>query len=157
MAPSSRRSRSFGESGAITWVTAVILAGLAVGAYLAVVWVPVWFVHYEVKQVVRDYANQAVKNPDDASLVAGMCRKLRILDTIRVPGPDGRPEPRPTVEVSPQDVTWERDPASSPPTLRVAFEYRRDVFYPLLDRWTEKIMRVDITADIARPDWGPPR
>jgi len=157
MASSSRRPGILGERGAITWVTALILAMLVGAGYLAVVWIPVWFVHYAATQVVRDYGNQAVKNPDDAALVEHMCQKLRTLDTIRVPGPDGRPEARPTVEVAPQEVTWERDTSAVPPTLHVAFDYHRDVYYPILDRWTERTMRVDVTMDISRADWGPAR
>lgn len=157
MASSSRRPGSLGERGAITWVTALIIAGLVAVGYLGVVWVPVWFVHYAATQVVRDYGNQAVKNTDDARLLEAMCRKLQAVDTIRVPGPDGRLEARPTVDVSPQDVTWERDTAAVPPTLHVAFDYHRDIYYPVLDRWTERTMRVDITMDIARADWGPAR
>jgi hypothetical protein len=158
MFPSSRRrSRSPGERGAITWVTALMLAGLAGGGYLAVVWVPVWVVHYEVKQVVRDYGNQAVKNVDDAALVDAMCRKLASLDTTRSPGPDGQLQAHPTVEVQPQEVTWDRDTAAQPPTLHVAFDYHRDVFYPLLDRWAGREMRVDLTMDISRAEWGPAR
>jgi hypothetical protein len=150
-------STSPGERGAITWVTIVGLAALATAGYLAVVWVPVGLVHYEAKQVARDYANQAVKNPDDAVLVERMCQKLRVLDSMESPGPDGRLEKHPTVEVQPGEVTWERDASAVPPTLHVAFEYRRDIHFPLLDRWTERIMRVDITEDISRPDWGPAR
>ena len=135
----------------------ILFACLALAGYLAVVWVPVWLVHYEVKQVVRDYGNQAVKNPNDAELLEHMCRKLQSLDTIRVPGADGRLEPQPTVEVAPQEVTWERDATAVPPTLHVAFEYQRQVYYPLLDRWTERTLQVDLTMDIARADWGPLR
>jgi hypothetical protein len=157
MAHPSRRSGSLGGRGAITWVTALLIAALVAAGYLAAVWVPVWFVHYEAKQVVRDYVNQAIKNPDDAALLGAMCRKLRSLDTIDVPGPDGRPQRRPTVDVDPTEVTWQRDTAATPPTLHVAFEYNRDVYYPILERWTERTMRVDITADISRADWGPAR
>jgi hypothetical protein len=157
MASSSRRPGTLGERGAITWVTALIIALLVAVGYLGVVWVPVWFVHYAATQVVRDYGNQAVKNPDDARLLDSMCHKLQAIDTIRVPGPDGRLEARPTVDVSPQEVTWERDTSAVPPTLHVAFDYHRDIYYPVLDRWTERTMRVDITMDIARADWGPAR
>lgn len=152
-----RRSPSPGERGAITWVTAVLLAGLATGAYLAWVWVPIWFVHYEVRQVVRDYGYQAVKNTHDEELVEAMTRKLRALDQTTVPGPDGQPTRKATVDVSPQEVVWERDTAGAVPTLHVAFEYQRDVHYPLLDRWSERTMRVDVVMDIARADWGPAR
>ncbi len=157
MAFPRRRSPSPCERGAITWVTAVLIAGLASGAYLAWVWVPVWFVHYEVRQVVRDYGNQAVKNTHDEELLEAMTRKLRALDQTTVTGPDGRPEQRPTVDVSPQQVVWERDTGGAVPTLHVAFEYQRDVHYPIVDRWSERTMRVDVVMDIARAEWGPTR
>jgi len=157
MRASGRRLQRRGERGAITWVTALLLLALASAVYLAVVWVPVYLVHYEVKQVVRDFGNQAVKNPGDAELVAAMCEKLRILHQVTVPGEDGQPQRRPAVEVSPQEVTWERDTSGAEPTLRVAFPYRRDVHYPLLDRWTEVPMSVDLVMNVAQPNWGPAR
>src|SRR5512145_2862757 len=89
------RSSRRGERGAITWVTALLLAGLAAGGYLAVVWAPIWIVQYEVKHVVRDYGNRAVKNPNDQQLVADMCAKLRSLDTSKAQAPDGTVENRP--------------------------------------------------------------
>ena len=121
------------------------------------VWVPIWVVHYEVKHVVRDYANRAVKDPDDRQLVLEMIHKLRTLDSSKVVGPDGRVETRPSVDVSAQEVVWERNTSAQPPELRVAFEYRRDLYYPILERWSEVVMQVDITMDVGLADWGPAR
>ncbi len=152
------RSRSIPlleERGAITWVTALLLAGLAAGAYLAVVWVPVWLVHYEVKQVVRDYGNQAIKFRDDRELIEKMCHKLRTLDTEEVVDDTGRVERVPVVDVRPQDVTWERSGENS--TLHVSFEYPRRVRYPWLGRTVESTLQIDLTMDISRADWGPMR
>ncbi len=149
----SARRRS--DRGAITWVTLVLVAALASGAYLAYVWVPVYWLHYAVKQVVRDYANQAVKDPNDAQLVEKMCHKLRVLDETVGVGEDGRPVRIPSVLVAPREVTWER--TADPPTLHVAFEYSRVVELPLLERTAEKVFEVDMVLDISRPDWGPTR
>jgi hypothetical protein len=157
MAASSRRIVKQGERGAISWVTAFLLAALAGGAYLAAVWGPIWIVHYEVRAVVRDYANQAVKNGDDAGLVERMCQKLASLDAVRVPADDGSVETRPAVDLHPQEVVWEREGSGESATLHVAFDYHRSVHYPLLDRWQEVTMRFDDTLDIGRPNWGPPR
>jgi len=159
MTPSPpHRSRLSDESGAVTWVTAVLLVGTAVAAYLAWVWVPIYFVNYEVKQVVRDYANQAVKNAADAHLVEAMVHKFRTLDTEPVLGEDGRVRKVPVVDVKPQDVVWERTLSTvDPPTLRVAFEYSRRVTYPWIERVDEKTFHIDLTFDISRPDWGPAR
>ena len=57
--------RRVGERGGVSWVSALLLLGLVTAGYLLSVWGPVYVVHYEVKQVVRDYANQAVKNTND--------------------------------------------------------------------------------------------
>jgi hypothetical protein len=138
-------------------VTALLLAAVATGIYLLVVWVPVWVIHYEVRQVVRDHANQAVKNADDADLKERMLAKLRSLDAVTVVGPDGRDRSVPTVDPRPQEVVWERDDRGASRTLHVAFEYPRDVHYPIVDRWQDVTMRVDLTMDISRPDWGPAR
>jgi hypothetical protein len=135
-----------------------MLASLAAGIYLGSVWLPVYFLHYtEVKAVVRDYGNQAVKNPDDATLVKNMCDKLRSLAVVDALGEDGRIEQRAAVVVEPQDVVWERDTQVSPPMLRVAFSYKRDVHYPIFDKWVEKTLVIDLPMDISRPNWGPTR
>lgn len=156
-APAPSTSRAALERGGITWVTAFLLLLVAGAAYLAITWGPVWFVHLEVKQVVHDYMNQAVKEPNDAELVANMVHKLRTLDTQVVPDARGALVSVPTVEIRPGDVSWTRDTRVEPPTLRVAFEYTRAVRYPFVERWTETTLRVDLTKDVGRPDWGPIR
>ncbi len=143
--------------GGITWVTAVLLAALAAGAYLAWTWVPVYLVHYEVKQVVRDYINQAVRNPDDDELVQKMLHKLRTLDEIQLLDQDGNPATVPAVQLAAADVTWERKQDGTPPTLHVAFAYTRPVLYPLIGRRTKATLAIDVTGDLTRPDWGPSR
>jgi hypothetical protein len=145
------------ERGGVSWVTLVLLGLVASAIYLSVVWVPIYLVHYEVKQTVRDYMNQAVKNPDDAGLVANLCAKLKSLDSTTVLGADGRPETVPSVRVEPSDVTWERDANASPPMLRVAFQYQRTVRYPYLERTTEWVGVIDLTNDLSIPNWGPAR
>lgn len=64
-----------GERGA-TWVTLLLLLGLACTVYLGWVWVPVYADHYAARQATRDFMNQAVKNRDDAALVAGLSAAL---------------------------------------------------------------------------------
>ena len=98
--------------------------------------------------------NQAVKDPDDAGLVLGLTRKLRTLDAQELPDDSGKLAKVPTVQVEPKAVTWERDTTQSPPLLHVYFEYTRDVPYPLLQRWTDKTLSVDLTEELTRADWG---
>ncbi len=154
-APSTPRAVT--ARGGISWVTALLLALLAGGAYLAITWVPVWIVHFQVKQVVHDYMNQAVKNRNDAELVEKMVHKLRTLDEHDAPDEDGELVQVPVVDLDPAAVTWERDADADPPTLRVAFEYTRAVRYPFVERWTEVTLGIDIAKDVAIPDWGPSR
>lgn len=142
----------------MTWVTALLLVAAAVAAYLAWVWIPIYLVNYEVKQVVRDYANQAVKNPADAHLVEAMIHKFRTLDDEPVLGDDGRVHKAPVIDLKPQEIVWERTLSTvDPPSLRVAFEYSRRVRYPWIERVDEKTFQIDMTFDISRPDWGPAR
>jgi hypothetical protein len=150
--PGSRHQR-----GAISWVTLLLLVAAAVAGYLLWVWAPIYFDDYTVKQIVRDYMNQAVKNTDDAQLRAGMVGKIRAL--VQVDGVDaaGRTVRVPAIELEERDVTWERDTRGQPPMLRVSFEYSRDVVLPLLDRTTTKVFVVDLSNDLTRPDWGPAR
>lgn len=156
--PRKHRSGVLGEKGAVTWVTALLLVAAAAAAYLAWVWIPVYLVNYEVKQVVRDYANQAVKNPADAHLVEAMIHKFRTLDDEPVLGDDGRMHKAPVIDLKPQEIVWERTLSTvDPPTLRVAFEYSRRVRYPWIERVDEKTFQIDMTFDISRPDWGPAR
>ncbi len=153
--PRSRQTpRLHRQGGAVNWVTLGMLAGVAAAAYLAWVWVPVYVENYEVKQVVRQFANEAVKNRDDAQLVQRMVDRIRRVRQVESMGPDGRPARRPSIDLDVKDVTWERvEPAS----LRVAFAYQREVVYPFLDRRDERVLTVDLTLDVSAPDWGPPR
>ena len=133
----------------------LLLAMVVSGGYLAWVWVPLYFDHYTVKQVVTDYMNQAVKNPDDAALVSKMVKKIASLSEVEGVDASGRPARFPTVVVDERSVTWERDVNAK--TLRVAFEYEREVVLPFLDRTIVKTFAVDMTGDLTIPDWGPAR
>jgi hypothetical protein len=132
--------------GAISWVSAVLLAALASGAYLAWVWMPVYATHYEVKRIVREVGYQAVKEKDDAALVAALAARLRAVQQLPA---DGAQPARPLVDVPIQDITWEREGGS----LHVAFDYDRPVAFPILDRTVERRMTVDLTMDVTRPLW----
>ncbi|HEX9290809.1 MAG TPA: hypothetical protein VF904_14915 [Anaeromyxobacteraceae bacterium] len=153
--PTARKTPRLLEArGAITSVGLAMLLAAAAGAYLTWMWVPVYTAHYEVKQIVRQFGNEAVKNPNDALLVAAMIAKIRALQNVESVGPDGRLLSRPAIEVRPQDVTWER---VEPSSLHVAFDYDREVVFPFLERSTESVMRVDLTMDVSVANWGSPR
>ncbi|HTP25871.1 MAG TPA: hypothetical protein VMK12_09455 [Anaeromyxobacteraceae bacterium] len=147
MMPRPSRAR-----GAISWVGVALLLGAIGGGYLGWVWFPVYLSNYEVKQVVRQFANEAVKNPNDEQLVAAMVARLRSLGEVESVDESGRPVRRPMVDISPADVTWER---VDPHALHVSFAYERTVELPFLARRLERVMVVDLTMDISRPDWGP--
>jgi hypothetical protein len=143
------------ERGTASWVTLLLILGIAAGAYAAVVFVPPMVLHYEVKQVVRDYGNQAIKNPDDAALLASMLQKIRTLQQVDGVDAAGRKVKVPVVDIDKQDVTWER--SADPLTLHVEFEYPRTLELPWLDRSLERVYRVNLTMDLTRADWGPAR
>ncbi len=142
------------EARGITSVGVLLLLALAAGAYLAWAWVPVYATHYEVLQVVRQFGSLAVKSRDDGQLVERMVAKIRSLQQVAEEGPDGRRQSRPALALRPEDVTWERvEPAS----LHVAFDYGREVAFPLVDRRLERVMSVDLTMDISTPRWDSSR
>jgi hypothetical protein len=143
------------ERGTASWVTLLMILGLAAGAYAALVFVPVWVLNYEVKQVVRDFGNQAVKNKDDAVLLDGMLQKIRLLQQVDGVDAAGRKVMVPVIDLQKQDVTWER--STDPLSLHVEFEYPRVLELPWLDRTIERTYRVDLTMDLKRADWGPVR
>lgn len=143
--------------GGVSWVTLLLVACVVLGVYLAWVWGPVYVVHYEVQQVVRDYMNQAVKNQNDAELVEKMCQKIRSLAQVEQESESGRAERVPAVALYPQDVRWVRDVGPSERTLHVAFDYVRVVEYPYIGRVAEKTFSVEMDNDLAIPDWGPQR
>ncbi|HTN54198.1 MAG TPA: hypothetical protein VML50_17445 [Anaeromyxobacter sp.] len=143
--------------GSVNWVTLLMVSVLVGGGYLGWVYVPLYLAHFEVKQVVREYMNQAIKDPNDDRLRDNMVAKLKILDTVVVTGQDGKPEKVPAVDVRAEDVVWEREPDATPPTLRVAFQYVRTVEFPFLDRRTEKVFTIDLTQDVSVPNWAPAR
>jgi hypothetical protein len=146
-----------GERGGVSWVTLLLVVLVVGGGYLAVVWVPVYYEAYAVKQVVRDYMNQAIKNRDDETLRRKMVLKIRSIDQRTAVDDFGRPVTLPTVPLEERDVTWDRDSGSQPPMLRVSFEYAREVEYPWLNRTGTKVFTVDLSNEMVIPDWGPPR
>jgi hypothetical protein len=140
--------------GQITWVTLVLLVAVVGGGYLAWAWVPVYYRNIEAKQVVRSYVNRAIKDPFDAQLVAALCGDLARLDKIDLPGEDGKVAPVPAVEVSPDQVVWERDTRAQPPTLHVRIEYDAPVVYPFLDRVDRKTFVIELSEELVVPSWG---
>lgn len=145
------------QRGAITWVTLLLVAAAVAAGYMLWVWAPVYYENYAVKQVVRDYMNQAVKNPNDEQLRRFMVAKIRSLAQIEGVDRYGRPARVPAVPVEERDVSWERDTSSQPPMLHVTFDYARQVDLPWLDRTTTKVFTVDLSNDLTIPDWGPAR
>ncbi len=145
------------QRGQITWVTLLLLAAVAGAAYLAVMWGPIYFENYAVKQVVRDYMNQAVKNRDDELLRHNMVAKIRSLSQVDGVDGYGRAVKVPAVAIEEREVSWQRDSQSQPPMLRVSFDYSREVPYPMIDRTTVKVFAVDLSNDLSLPDWGPAR
>jgi hypothetical protein len=146
-----------GERGGITWVTLLLLVLVFGGGYLAWVWTPIYYESYAVKQVVRDYQNQAIRNPDDEGLRRNMVSKIRSLAERVAVDEGGRAVRLPAIALEDRDVFWERDTRSQPPMLRVSFEYAREVAYPFLDRTTTKVFSVDLSNELSIVDWGPAR
>lgn len=152
--PATSTSRAPLARGGISWVTALLLVLVVGGGYLAWTWTPVWMMHLEVKHVVRDYMNRAVKHREDAELLQEMLNELRKRSKEQVLGEDGELVEAPVVDLEPGAVTWDSDAESVPPTLHVEFEYTRPVHYPVLDEWTEVTFEVDLTNDLTVPDWN---
>ena len=145
------------ERGQISWVTLLLVAAVTTGGYLGWVWLPLYFENYTVKQVVRDYMNQAIKDRDDATLRRNMVLKIRSLDHVETVDYRGERVSVPAISLEEPQVEWERNETTAPATLRVAFAYERRVVYPILDRTDVKVFEVDLTGDLARADWGPAR
>lgn len=145
------------QRGAITWVTLLLVVGVVVGGYLLWVWAPLYYENYAVKQVVRDYMNQAVKNRNDEQLRRNMVAKIRSLAEVDGVDQYGRPARVPAIGLEERDVTWERDASAQPPMLHVSFDYLREVHLPLLERTASKVFTVDLSNDLTIPDWGPSR
>ena len=116
-----------GERGGVSWVTLLLIVIVVGGGYWGAVWLPVYYENYAVKQVVRDYMNQAIKNSDDEGLIRNMVLKIRSLDQRETVDDLGRAVRIPTVPLEERAVAWERDTRSQPPMLRVSFEYEREV------------------------------
>ena len=142
------------ERGEFSWVSMLLLLVAAAAVYLGYVWTPVYMVHLDVKMAARDAMNQAVHQRDDAVLLRRLCDKLRTLDARDAREEPGDQERLPTVDLSPDDITWERDTESKPPMLHVAFEYTRTVYYPIFDKTQEVTLSFEHTQDIAVPNWG---
>jgi len=145
------------ERGEFSWISMLLLLAAVAVAYLGYVWMPVYMVHLDVKRTARDYMNQAVHQKNDAILLGKLCDKLRTLDRQAGRDEAGIPLAAPAVDLSPEEITWERDTESSPPMLHVAFEYTRAVYYPILDKTQEITLGFEHTQDLAVPNWGSQR
>lgn len=142
------------EDGKITWVGVVMVLMLAGGGYVLYVWGPIYMDHYEVKQAVRGVANSAVMNPDDERLKADLLAKLRSVRTEEsIDEATGQKVRRPVVALEPNDVIWERDAKSTPPTMHIAFDYVRQVELPIFKKVRQQAFHVDETIDISRAQW----
>jgi hypothetical protein len=155
--PSSSSPRPRRERGGVSWVTLLLLVLVAGTGYLGWMWVPLYFEHYTVKQVVRDYMNQAIKNRDDDGLRRNMVLKIRSLAQVDGVDVHGRVARVPAILLDERQVAWERDLSARPPLLRVAFDYERAVRYPGIERTETKLFTVDLTNDMSLPEWGPAR
>jgi hypothetical protein len=151
------RSPLLAARGGVSWVTLLLLALLATGAYLAWVWGPVYVVHYEVTQVVQDLMNRAVKERDDTALVEEMCKRIRALADVEEVQESGEVALVPAVPVYPQQVTWQRDVTSEHRTLYVSFSYTRAVEHPWIGVTVEKTFDVDLENDLTPVSWDPKR
>jgi hypothetical protein len=145
------------QRGAITWVTLLLVVAVVVAGYLSWVWAPIYYENFAVKQVVRDFMNQAVKNRNDEQLRRYMVDKIRSISMVQVVDGSGRPARVPAIPLEERDVTWERDASAQPPVLHVAFDYAREVDLPFLDRTATKVFTVDLSNDLTIPDWGSTR
>jgi hypothetical protein len=142
------------EDGKITWVTVVMVLMLAGGGYVLYVWGPIYMDHYEVKQCVRGAANSAVMNPDDVRLKNELLGKIKsVRNEEFVNAETGAKDRRPVISLQSQDVIWERDTKSTPPTLHIAFDYVRQIRLPIFKKDTEKAFHVDETIEISRAVW----
>lgn len=143
------------QRGEITWVTVMLVLAVAAGGYAAWVAAPIYWTQLNAKQTVKDYANRAIKNPDDEALKQGLVHDLASLGKDPGVASDGTPILKPAIDVQPVDLVWERGGTSEAPTLHVAFEYDRHVPLPLVqDRFLDRHFRVDMELDISRADWG---
>jgi hypothetical protein len=153
MIPSASPRQRSRERGEFSWVSMLLLASLLGGGYLAVVWVPVYLVRYEAGVVTSEFANKAVHNHDDEALVQELVRRLAALDQVKAPRPDGSTGLVPAVDLKPSEITWVRDTAVSPPTIHVALEYTTSVYYPLMERFSERTFAIDRFQDIQPAKW----
>jgi hypothetical protein len=153
MPPSSSPRRRSLERGEFTWVSFLLLVTLLVGGYLTVVWGPIYLVRYEASRMATEFANKAVHNKEDETLVKELCSRLAGLDRVKAPEADGTISLVPAVDVRPEDVTWERNEKITPPTLHVAFTYTTSVHFPLLDRFTESTFHIERTQEIQPVKW----
>jgi hypothetical protein len=110
--------------------------------------------HLEAKRIARDFMNQAVHERSDDVLLNKLCRKLRNIKAKTIAEDGEGLEDVSVVDLSPDEVTWERDAAAVPPMLHVAFEYTRPVYYPFLEKVQETTFGFEHTQDIAVPQWN---
>jgi len=137
----------------MSWVSVLLFLALVLGGYLGWVWVPVYWDHIDVKQSTRDFMNRAVKDRDDAALVAGLSKRLASIRRVRWVDEGGQAWEAPAVDVPVESISWERDVESKPPMLRVSFSYERVVTFPFIGKTQTKHFDITLENDLTVPEW----
>ena len=134
----------------LTFVTVLILLGVAVGTFWVLTYGEAYWDNTEVKALTRYSANACYNQKNDAIVKAEFWRKLHdLLDVDVVQG--GKTVRQLKIEADPEDLRLER--TETPPHVDIWFTYNRTVKVPLLGQ-TRVVQFVDhAEQDLSLVKW----
>jgi len=112
----------------LTFVTVLIVLGIAAGIYWFVVFGTVYWDNREVKALLAQAANIAYQNKDDRLVRINLERALDNEFGMDVVDAQGKPARRSRLEFEPDDLKLER--TQSPPMMRIDLRYARTITLP---------------------------
>ena len=128
---SGMSARSSGQSGKITWVTALAIAAVAGGIYWIVAYGQAYIDNFEVKSIVNSAGNMAYREDNDEKVKNFIRSELTQLFEEE-PDDFGGKQLKHGIVIGPEDLFVER--SKIPPEIRIELTYSRVIDLPLVKK-----------------------
>jgi hypothetical protein len=141
--------RRGGDRG-ITFVTVLLVAGVAAAILLFLTYGQAYWENFEVKRVLKEAANMSYRQPDDVRIREYVFRELHHLFDQKVED-HGRVVTEMRIDVDESDLRIER--TQIPAFIHIWLTYSRDVQVPLLNRQSRVTFNEYAEQDLSPVKW----
>jgi hypothetical protein len=143
------KARFANQRGAASWVSLLLIAGIAAGAYFGLMYGPAYFEQIEVKQMLREQANTASRVPDEA-LKANILNKAKQIGS-HTEIQNGQEMNIPGIVLLDDDVYITRDDTTQMIIIQVSYAKRLD--YPFTKKQKEIRFSPSVKESFAPVRW----